>query len=61
MFSIGVIIFSLLSGCWPYPGKNKQEVLKKNKSGICVFKGKYWRKISPTGIHFVKKLLLKDP
>ena len=41
MFSVGVIGFSLLSGCWPFPGKNKQEVLSKNKDGMCVFKGKY--------------------
>ena len=61
MFSCGVIIFSLLSGCWPFPGKNKKEVLRKNKGGICIFRGKYWNSFSNASRNFVKKLLIKDP
>ena len=28
---------------------------------MCIFKGKYWKNISPTGRNFVKRLLIKNP
>jgi serine/threonine protein kinase len=41
MFSLGVILFSLLSGRACFPGKNNKAVLRRNKLCKIAFKAKH--------------------
>lgn len=61
MWSIGVIVYMLLSGVPPFDGKTDEAVMQKIRQGRFVSTGKRWEAISETAKHFVRSLLRKDP
>jgi len=61
MWSIGVIVYMLLSGVPPFDGKTDHDVMAKIRQGRFVSTGKRWQGISETAQHFVRSLLRKDP
>ncbi|CAK0833386.1 unnamed protein product, partial [Prorocentrum cordatum] len=61
MWSVGVIVYMLLSGVPPFDGKTDTDVMQKIRSGRFQSTGKRWEGISETAKHFVKSLLRKDP
>eukprot|EP00929_Paragymnodinium_shiwhaense_P046886 TRINITY_DN23838_c0_g1_i1.p1 TRINITY_DN23838_c0_g1~~TRINITY_DN23838_c0_g1_i1.p1 ORF type:complete len:1778 (-),score=399.41 TRINITY_DN23838_c0_g1_i1:81-5414(-) len=61
MWSIGVIVYMLLSGVPPFDGKTDQDVMTKIKAGRFVSTGKRWDGISDPAKHFVRSILRKDP
>lgn len=60
MWSLGVIVFMLLSGQPPFDGY-EDEVLDNIRSGSYKMKGNRWKAISEEAQDFVKKLLVVDP
>ena len=61
LWSLGVVMYVLLSGYLPFQGPNKFEVFKKILSGKYHFKHKEFEKVSPEGIDLISKLLKVDP
>ena len=61
VFSAGVIFYTLLIGKVPFPGKNTEIVLEKNKEVKIKFEKRHWKNISKTCWNFVQGLLNKDP
>ncbi len=63
VFSAGIILFSLLTGYFPYNNKTKniEEILEKNKEAVIIFKANAWGKISEAGRNMVQRMLLRDP
>jgi serine/threonine protein kinase len=60
MWSMGVIVFMLLTGNPPFDGKTDANVIDKIKQGR-VSTGKRWEDISETAKHFLHSVLRKDP
>lgn len=60
MWSVGVIVYMLLSGVPPFDGKTDAEVVAKIRQGR-FSTGKRWEGISESAKHFVRSLLRKDP
>ena len=61
IFSVGVILYVLLSGRPAFLGFNVNEILIKNKKCQVEFPEKYWGKISDTAKDLVLKMMQKDP
>ena len=61
IWSIGVIMFILISGKPPFEGRDDKEILKKVKKGEVILTGVEWKKKSKECIDLVKKMLTKDP
>lgn len=61
MWSIGVIVYMLLSGVPPFDGKTDADVMGKIRQGRFVSAGQRWEGISETAKHFVRSMLRKDP
>lgn len=61
MWSIGVILFILLSGSPPFNGKDDAEILRKVKDGKFEFTQKVWADISEDAKDLISKLLTFDP
>lgn len=59
MWSIGVILYIMLSGSPPINGSD-QQILKLAKEGKWSFKGAIWNKISADARDLVKKLMTLD-
>jgi calcium-dependent protein kinase len=60
LWSMGVIVFVLLSGHMPFYG-NSEEQMKAVERAKYEFKPAHWANISATAKSFVKSLLEKDP
>lgn len=61
-FSVGVILYILLTGCSAFNGKNYSEIILKNKN--CLINWKFEKiniKLSEEALEFLHKLLEKDP
>ncbi|CAJ1343804.1 unnamed protein product [Effrenium voratum] len=60
LWSLGVIVYILLSGCMPFAGSEYHQV-------VCIMSGMYdmddeeWRSVSESAKDFVRKLLVVDP
>ena len=61
IFSAGIILYILLAGVAPFPGKNEDEVLRRNIKGEIFFPEKYWKSISPEAIDLVLKMTDNKP
>eukprot|EP00930_Biecheleria_cincta_P046613 TRINITY_DN32165_c0_g1_i1.p1 TRINITY_DN32165_c0_g1~~TRINITY_DN32165_c0_g1_i1.p1 ORF type:complete len:587 (+),score=147.27 TRINITY_DN32165_c0_g1_i1:82-1842(+) len=61
IWSIGVIVFLLLSGKHPFTGKTIDQVLQKVKGASFSTDNKYWKDISHEAKAFVQSCLQKTP
>ena len=49
IFSAGAVLYVLLSGCTPFPGKNFNDIMDRNKKCNPKFDTSYWENISFKG------------
>lgn len=61
MWSLGVIVYSLLSGDLPFTGRTHLELFKKILGGKVDLEGEAWRDISDVAKDLIQKLLVVDP
>lgn len=61
VFSIGVILYVLLTGRPVFRGYNVNDILVKNKACEVEYPAKFWDKISSKAKDLVMKMLEKDP
>ena len=61
MWSLGVLLFTLVSGFFPFYEKSTKAVFDKIKACDWDFKGKTWEKITPECKDLISKLLVHDP
>lgn len=60
-WSIGVLLYMLLSGQMPFYGKKRRHVVEKIMEGKYDYRGRRWKKISPEARALVDSLLQADP
>ncbi|OMO64218.1 hypothetical protein CCACVL1_21941 [Corchorus capsularis] len=60
IWSIGVITYYLLSGCWPFLGYAGSEIFQSQEESDPNFDDSPWPSISPEAKDFVKRLLNKN-
>mmetsp|Transcript_17078 Transcript_17078/g.16945 ORF Transcript_17078/g.16945 Transcript_17078/m.16945 type:complete len:375 (+) Transcript_17078:280-1404(+) len=60
IFSAGIILFVILTGQDPFPSKDANDKLKRNKKGILYFQEKYWKNIPKITIDLLRKLTEND-
>lgn len=61
VWSVGVILFILLSGRPPFGGDNDKEILDAVKQGVFSFAGPEWKSISADAKDLIKLMLTYDP
>ena len=61
MWSIGVILYILLSGKPPFFGDDDKEILNSVKQGSYSLSGSEWKSISSDAKDLIKKMLIYDP
>ena len=61
MWSVGVIVYILLSAAPPFYGKTDAEMNRRIKLGMYKFPEKYWASISQPAKDFISRLLTVDP
>jgi serine/threonine protein kinase len=62
VFSAGVILYILLTGCSPFYGETYNEILVKNKQCKVNYELEELKvKVSDSAIDLLKKMLEKDP
>ena len=61
MWSVGVIVYILLSAAPPFYGKTDAEMNRRIKLGLYKFPDKYWANISQPAKDFIGRLLTVDP
>lgn len=61
MWSIGVILYIMLSGRPPFPGKKDSEILKNVEIGVYSFSAPQWSAISPQAKNLISRLLCYNP
>ncbi len=61
LWSIGVILYIMLSGRPPFPGKTDKEVLQKVSEGYYELTGDQWDKRSADVKDLIRKLMQRDP
>lgn len=60
VWSVGVIMFILLSGTPPFNGKDDNEIMKKVAAGKYEFKADKWKNVSSEAKSLIKKMLVLD-
>jgi calcium-dependent protein kinase len=60
-WSLGVIMYMLLSGTPPFNGVNNNEILRNVHSGEYTFRRKGFKKVSNSAKDLITRLLTKDP
>jgi len=61
LWTVGVIVFIMLGGYYPFRAKKEEDVMKKIRYGEFKFHSKYWKKISTEAKDAVQKMLEVDP
>ncbi|CAD8178920.1 unnamed protein product [Paramecium octaurelia] len=61
IWSLGVILYILLSGYPPFMGANEQEVLIKVKKGEYSFDPTDWGKVTNSGKDLIRRMLMYNP
>lgn len=61
LWSVGVIAYMLLSSQMPFYGRKRSHIVAQITKGKYDFRGRRWKKISPSAKEFVKSLLVVDP
>ena len=61
MWSLGVVLYVMLSGKVPFPGSTKSEVFEKLKAGYFTFSHKPFRYCSLEVKDLISKLIHRDP
>ncbi|CAJ1944533.1 unnamed protein product [Cylindrotheca closterium] len=61
MWTVGVIIFIMLGGYYPFRAKKEADVLKKIRYGEFKFHSKYWKIISDEAKDIIKRMLNVNP
>lgn len=60
VWSIGVLMYILLSGKAPFDGENDEEILDKIKKGELQMKDDIWEEISEDAVNMINKMLTRD-
>jgi calcium-dependent protein kinase len=60
LWSCGVIMYILLSGCPPFYGKNDEEIYNSVKNAKFTFKQKIWNEVSDAAKNLISNLLETD-
>jgi calcium-dependent protein kinase len=61
MWSVGVILYAMLSGQLPFSADTPPEILERARSGDYSVSSEPWKRVSPQAIDLVKKLLNVNP
>jgi calcium-dependent protein kinase len=61
VWSIGIVMYIMLSGRPPFPGKDEATILKHVKKGEVALDAKPWEKVSPATKDFLLLLLAPQP
>lgn len=61
VWSIGCIMYALLSGCLPFDSSNERETKRMTVEDPVLFAEKQWRSASADCKDIVNRLLIKDP
>jgi calcium-dependent protein kinase len=61
IWSLGVILYILLTGFYPYDGKDRTTIMEAVVGGTFCTEGHEWNSISPEALHLVKHLLAYNP
>jgi serine/threonine protein kinase len=61
IWTVGVIIFIMLGGYYPFRGDNELDVLKNVRYGDFVFHDKYWKGISKDAKSLIKSMMTVNP
>jgi len=61
IFSAGIILYVILSGIPAYPGRNEDQIIRKNIKGNIYYPEKYWKKVSQEAVDLVLKMTEYDP
>ena len=60
LWSIGVILYVMLSGKPPFPGKSDDAIIEKVKEGSYTFPDREWSNITPEAKDLIRKLMDKN-
>ena len=60
MWSVGVVMYILLSGYMPFPGKDFEEIFQKIRSGKIHFDYDEFKHVSQEGKDLIKKMIVVD-
>lgn len=61
IFSLGVVLYIMLTGCFPFPGKNQNEIIEKNKMCIVNYNTKRLQCISKEAKDLMGSMIKKNP
>ena len=60
-WSLGVMMYVILSGCPPFPGESNEDLFINILKGRYDFDGPQWEKVSPKAKDLISKLMVVDP